>query len=193
MDGDASTVGQRARKAVTSRRAFLHAALAGGAYTIGVARGPDVTGPDFDASPCRSLPWKHHNRHPDCVVAKPFRPPTLTNSRRGRHITDHEIVGGTLEASVPPLPVLFAHPLSCDTLVDNDNFGVRCPREETNSDLFDLRRPRLEPPCVDESVGVRLRGTRPRSKPPDHQEVRSRFGSDHPDGHRPRRAWYRPR
>ena len=39
VDGDASTVGPRARKAVTSRRAFLHAALAGGAYTIGVARG----------------------------------------------------------------------------------------------------------------------------------------------------------
>src|SRR4029453_5133510 len=39
LDGDASTVGPRARKAVTSRRAFLRAALASGAYTIGVSRG----------------------------------------------------------------------------------------------------------------------------------------------------------
>src|SRR6266487_5682886 len=39
LDGDTSTVGPRAREAVTSRRVFLRAALAGGAYKIGAARG----------------------------------------------------------------------------------------------------------------------------------------------------------
>ena len=34
LDGDPSTIGPRARQAVTSRRVFLHAALAGAASTI---------------------------------------------------------------------------------------------------------------------------------------------------------------
>ena len=39
MDRHTSTIGSRARKAVTSRRAFLRAAFAGGAYMVGVGRG----------------------------------------------------------------------------------------------------------------------------------------------------------